>query len=309
MKRFLVTGGAGFIGSHLVRALHSAGHQTVVVDDLSTGLRANLSDISTDLRVGSVLDTRLIADAIAGCDGVFHLAALVAVPDTVMDWLGGHAVNLIGTINVFEAACAAGGVPVVYASSAAIYGNQSAGICQEDSTLPAPISPYGADKLACEHHARAFGDIHALPSFGLRFFNAYGPGQSDNSPYSGVISKFVKNAVDDVPHTVFGDGQQTRDFIYVADIIAGLMAAMAYLDTQKQAYVSNLCTGVSCSLLDVIAALKMLYPDSARHVSFTSNRAGDVVHSRGCTQRMANMLKITASTSLHDGLSQVLAAT
>lgn len=309
MKRFLVTGGAGFIGSHLVRALHRAGHTTVVVDDLSTGLRENLSDVDTDLLVGSILDDGILDKAASGCDGIFHLAALVSVQDSVNNWQFGHSVNLGGTIKVFEAANAAGGIPVVYASSAAVYGNQSGVVCHEVNTLPLPISPYGADKLGCEHQARAFAEVHGVASFGLRFFNVYGPGQVANSPYSGVISKFTKNAVEGIPHTVFGDGQQTRDFIFVADIVAGLQAAMAELEDSSESHVSNLCTGTACSLLDLIDTLDSLRQGSGNNVTFEPARSGDVMHSLGSNERMSKVLGVFPKTSLRDGLSAVLAAT
>lgn len=309
MKTFLITGGAGFIGSHLARALHNAGHKTVIVDDLSTGLRNNLADLDTDLRVGSILDEGLLADAAQGCDGIFHLAALVSVQDSVNNWQFGHAVNLGGTIKAFEAGRAAGGIPVVYASSAAVYGNQSGVLCRETETMPMPISPYGADKLGCEHQARAFAEVHDIASFGLRFFNVFGPGQVANSPYSGVISKFVKNAVDGVPHTVFGDGEQTRDFIYVADIVAGLRAAMTHLDGKSESFVSNLCTGSACSVHDLIGALDDLRQGSGRDVVFLPARSGDVKHSRGCNKVMTDILQVTPQTSLRDGLSNVIAAT
>ena len=309
MKRFLITGGAGFIGSHLARALCKSGHSVVIVDDLSTGLKSNLSDLDVGLHVGSILDDELLDRAAKGCDGIFHLAALVSVQDSVNQWQLGHAVNLGGTIKAFEAAQSVGGIPVVYASSAAIYGNQSGVECSENHTMPMPISPYGADKLGCEHQARAFAEVHQIASFGLRFFNVFGPGQVANSPYSGVISKFVKNAVEGVPHTVFGDGLQTRDFIYVADIVAGLRAAMSHLDGKSESYVSNLCTGTACSLLDLIDVLDTLRQGSGRDISFAPARDGDVKHSRGCNKTMTQVLGIKPQASLRDGLFDVLAAT
>lgn len=308
MKKYLVTGGAGFIGSHLVRSLLLAGHKVIVIDDLSTGKRSNISNPDTDLLVGSILDLGLLGEAAQGCDGIFHLAAMVSVQDSIDKWQEGHDVNLIGTIKVFQAALAVGSIPVVYASSAAVYGNQNSALCSESEAFTQPVSPYGADKLACEHQARAFAKIHGIASFGLRFFNVYGPGQQDNSPYSGVISRFVRNAVDGIPHTIFGDGQQTRDFIYVSDVVAGLQAAMIHLNNRNQNYVSNICTGGSCSLLNLIDVLNSLRPGTAHNLDFQPSRSGDVKHSCGCNKMMFDMLRVTPRTSLRDGLADVLAA-
>lgn len=314
--RFIVTGGAGFIGSHLVEALIHAGHDVIVIDDLSTGKPGNLPR-GTRLVRASIADAALLAREAAGADGIYHLAARVSVQDCIDNWLAGHADNLIGTINTFAAAAGAG-CPVVYASSAAVYGDRSGQLCSEE-VRETPISPYGADKLADEHQARAFAAIRGLSSVGLRFFNVYGPRQDPASPYAGVISRFIANARDGVAHTVFGDGGQSRDFIEVSDIVAGLLAAMALAQRPVQAAgaaarragraeVFNLCTGRETTLLDLIATLARVRGDAcAPRIRHAPPRAGDIRHSLGSTRLMHERLGVVAQVPLDRGLARLLA--
>lgn len=309
--RFVVTGGAGFIGSHLVDALIAGGHAVTVIDDLSTGRRDNLSSAAR-LIEASISDADCLQNAVAGAAGVFHLAARVSVQDCIENWLAGHADNLVGTINVFAAARAAG-CPVVYASSAAVYGDCSGRICDE-TMKEAPISPYGADKLACEHQARAFAAIHGLPSMGLRFFNVYGPRQDPSSPYAGVISRFIDNACQGRAHLVFGDGLQSRDFIEVADVVAGLLAGMDHLRGQVAANragcadIVNLCTGRATSLLDLIAAIDGVAGGQGKTgINHAAPRAGDIRHSIGATGQMQSALNLVAQVPLEQGLARLIA--
>ena len=213
MSRFLVTGGAGFIGSHLVEALLDDGHGLRVLDDLSTGYLRNLPR-QAEFIEADVADTEAVDSAFEGVDGCFHLAAIASVPRSHCDWVRSHQVNLTGTINVFDQAKPSRRkreVPVVYASTAAIYGNY--GSVPVDEECPAaPLSAYGADKYACELHARIAGAIHGVPTVGLRFFNLYGPRQASLSPYSGVVSIFAERLLSGEPVEIFGNGEQTRDF-------------------------------------------------------------------------------------------------
>ncbi|RYJ00234.1 MAG: NAD-dependent epimerase/dehydratase family protein, partial [Acetobacteraceae bacterium] len=241
MAIFLVTGGAGFIGSHLTDALLQAGHRVRVLDDLSTGRRANL-DPRCEFILGDVADAMAVRRAAQGTAGVFHLAAIASVARSNEEWCGTHRVNAAGTVAVLDAARAVGRVPVVYASSAAIYGDQGAGAINE-TARPAPMTAYGADKLASELHAAIGFGIHAVPSIGFRFFNVYGPRQDPASPYSGVISIFAARIAAGLPVALHGDGRQTRDFVYVLDVVRHLVAAMALLRAAPQAAVLNLCTG------------------------------------------------------------------
>ena len=308
MSHFLVTGGAGFIGSHLVDALLQAGHRVRVLDDLSTGNRANL-DPEAEVLLGSVADPAAVRAATAGIDGCFHLAAIASVARANEDWIGAHRVNLGGTIAVLDAARAAGGLPVVYASSAAVYGD-SASVVSE-TTLPAPLSAYGADKLGSELHARAGAIVHGVPSVGFRFFNVYGPRQDPRSAYSGVISLFSAELATGRGITLYGDGLQTRDFVYVGDIVAFLMAGMADAArqpaAQPQALVLNACTGHETSVLGLADTLGQLL-QRLPQITHRPSRAGDIRRSVGSPARALAVLGIAARTRLADGLERTLQA-
>jgi UDP-glucose 4-epimerase len=306
MGRYLVTGGCGFIGSHLVESLERDGHEVRVLDDLSTGKREQIAP-SVELLVGDVADASLVRRAMAGVDGCFHLAAIASVERGNLDWLGTHATNLTGAIAVFDAARRPGvpGIPTVYASSAAVFG--------DEPTLPLtelapvrPLSAYGADKLGCELHARVAGMVHGVPTAGLRFFNVYGPRQDPKSPYSGVISIFCDRLGARRPITIFGDGLQTRDFVYVADVVASLRAAMAGLTTVKTS-IYNVCTGRSTSVVDlaqIIAGLCGIAPD----ITFAPPRAGEIRASLGSPARLKAELGVECRTPIADGLRATLAS-
>lgn len=303
MKRTLVTGGAGFIGSHLVDRLLAEGEQVVVVDDLSTGFRHNL-DPRAELIVVDIGDEVALASAIGGCNTVVHLAAMVSVQDCIRDWKGGSRVNLAGTVSVMQAANAAGNLPVIYASSAAIYGDRGGQICAEIN-LPAPISPYGADKLGAEHHARAMNAIHGLPSVGLRYFNVYGPRQNANSPYAGVISKFCENRKLNRDHVIFGDGTQARDFIYVSDIVDGIIAARRYATANNGASVFNLCTGRATDLTLLAEQIDAVAGRGQTPINHAAARSGDIRLSLGSVELAHQALGFSAQIPLEEGLSRL----
>ena len=303
MAHWLVTGGAGFIGSHLAEALLARGDRVVVLDDLSTGQVANLPPGAELLR-GDLGDPALLARGLRGARGVFHLAAAVSVELTIRDPLAAHRVNLAGTLALLDAARREGNRPVVLASSAAVYGDGGDRACAED-LLPAPISPYGADKLGAEHHARAMHAVHGLPSASLRFFNVYGPRQDSRSPYAGVISRFARNLREGRPHTIHGDGLQTRDFVYVGDVVRALLAAQDLLARAPQALLSNVCTGQATSLLDLAAALDRLR-GVITPIEHRPARPGDIRHSRGSPDRMHDLLGLRAATPLDEGLARLL---
>lgn len=298
MARFLVTGGCGFIGSHLCCRLLQDGHDIRVIDDLSTGKHENLP-AGIDVSVGTVADGDIVSDLMAGMDGCFHLAAVASVQRSLEDWLGTNASNLVGTIAVFDAARRHGKIPVVYASSAAVYGDNPALPLDETATT-APLSAYGADKLACELHARVATAVHGIPTTGFRFFNVFGPRQDPRSPYSGVISIFIDRILSGREIQVFGDGKQSRDFIYVGDVVDHLMAAMAA--PASHARTLNVCTGMATSLLDLIATLRRITA-ATPDVVHKPPRAGDIRHSLGSPERCREALGIGARTSLRDGLA------
>lgn len=311
MSRYLVTGGAGFIGSHLVDALLSEGHAVRVLDDLSTGRRENL-DSRAELLLGDVADPALVRRALAGVDGCFHLAAVASVVRGNEDWLGTHRSNLTGTIAVLDAARSTRRIPVVYASSAAVYGDQStggdqgAGPLAEDAALR-PVSAYGADKLGSELHAAVAFGVHGVPTMGFRFFNVYGPRQDPASPYSGVVSIFAARIAAGTPITVSGDGQQVRDFIYVADVVRHLRAGMDRLRGRPEAAVLNACTGRATSILTLAQATAAAVGRTAR-IGFGPPRPGDVLCSLGNPARARAALGVSADTVLADGLARTLAS-
>lgn len=305
-KRFLMTGGCGFIGSHLAEALLADGASVVVLDNLSTGRRQNLSD-DAELIVGDVRDHSVLYAASKGCDGIFHLAAIASVPRCTQQWHDSHSVNLSASIDIFEMA-SEHDLPVVYASSSAIYGDAERTPIREDDPKH-PISAYGADKYAMELHAEAGARTRNLRSFGLRFFNIYGPRQDPHSPYAGVIAAFMRRAMDRAPVLIHGDGEQVRDFVYVTDAVKACRAAMDSLQqlSTPVAEVSNVCTGKATSirfLADSIAEL--VCPGLT--VSNSPARAGDIRTSIGDPSRLAHVLGLKPSTSLRDGLQSILAA-
>jgi UDP-glucose 4-epimerase len=306
---FLITGGAGFIGSHLADAVLAAGHRVRVLDDLSTGRRANL-DPRCERVVGAVADPASVRAALAGLDGCFHLAAIASVVRGNEDWLGTHRVNQTGTVTVLQAArdagCERGGhVPVVYASSAAVYGDLGGQVARE-ALRPAPLTAYGADKLGSELHARVAWQVHGVPTLGLRFFNVYGPRQDAASPYSGVVSIFAAKLAAGAPLAIHGEGTQTRDLVFVADAVAHLLAAMRRLAEVGGAEVLNVCTGRGISVLELAQVLARLHGRPPRLLHGPA-RAGDIAHSLGDPAAAIASLGLHAATPLADGLAATLA--
>ena len=303
MALYLITGGAGFIGSHLADALIARGDRVRVLDDLSTGKRDNLPR-DAEFIEGDVADPAIMQRAMQGVAGCFHLAAIASVARSNEDWLGTHRTNLTGSITVFDAARAAGRLPVVYASSAAIYGNPDAMPISE-ATAPAPLTAYGADKLGSELHGQVAWNVHGVPTFGCRFFNVYGPRQDPLSPYSGVISIFARRVASGEELTIHGTGEQVRDFVYVADVVRHLMGGMALLRRAPQATVVNVCTGRATSLLELLAALERVCGRAARR-RFGPERQGDIRLSLGDPNRATALLGLAATTRLDQGLAATL---
>jgi UDP-glucose 4-epimerase len=303
MEKFLVTGGAGFIGSHLADALLAAGQGVRVLDDLSTGRRANL-DPRCELLVGDVADPAVLRAALAGVAGCFHLAAIASVARGNADWRGTHRVNQSASVAVFEAAREAGRLPVVYASSAAVYGDLGGAVATEDAPC-APLTAYGADKLGSELHAAVAWRVHGVPTLGLRFFNVYGPRQDPASPYSGVVSIFAARLTRGEGLVLYGDGRQTRDFVFVADVVAHLLAAMAHLRAAGGATVLNVCTGRASSVHDLATTLGALF-GAAPALSHGPARPGDIARSLGSPARATATLGLTAATALPAGLAALL---
>ncbi|MBI1207289.1 MAG: NAD-dependent epimerase/dehydratase family protein [Azospirillum sp.] len=301
MAGFLVTGGCGFIGSHLVELLLATGHGVTVLDDLSSGKAENLP-AGADLIVGSVAEPGTVATAMEGMDGCFHLAAIASVERSREDWLATNRVNLGGAINVFNAARGAEPVPVVFASSAAVYGDNPVMPLAESAPLR-PLSGYGADKVACELHARVADGVHGVPVTGFRFFNVYGPRQDPHSPYSGVISIFANRISRGNPITVFGDGEQVRDFVYVGDVVRYLVAAM--YRPRRGAPVFNICTGRPTSVNQLAQLLGDLCGRSVEAVPAPA-RGGDIRLSIGNPGQLTTEFGFSCNTELRSGLQETL---
>ena len=301
MPRYLVTGGCGFIGSHLTAMLVASGAEVIVLDDLSTGQPERVSG-GARLIVGDIRDEATVHRAFASCDACFHLAAIASVPRCETEWARSHDVNLGGAVRVFEGARDNGNVPVVYASSAAVYGDLGRRALAEH-TVPAPISAYGIDKLGCELHARTGGRTFGLPTCGLRFFNVFGPGQDPRSPYAGAISLFAERLCQGRDIDIFGDGEQTRDYVYVADVVRaltlGLKAASA------AAPVFNVCTGFGVSVVRLATQLFALRGCSPS-IRFCAPRVGDVRHSTGDPSYAAHALSFRAEMEFAAGLEATL---
>ena len=297
----LVTGGCGFIGSHLVDRLVGAGHRVTVLDDLSTGSRANLH-AQAILVEGDVADDALVQPLVHHADIVFHLAAVASVSAYADDYARCHRTNVAGTAAIFTAAQSRA-VPVIYASSAAVYGDNPDLPLSEHAT-PRPVSDYGRDKHRCEQLAMAAWEQHSTPSVGLRFFNVYGPRQNPSSPYSGVISKFTAQARAGKPLSVFGDGEQTRDFIYVSDIVDLLIASAKHLNA---ASIYNGCTGFALSINALAQAIaKQESFDSA--IDHAPARSDDIRHSLGDPARALQGLDFKAKITFEHGLRALLAS-
>lgn len=299
----LVTGGAGFIGSHLVDGLLAAGRQVRVLDDLSTGQRENLGRLPvTDLIVGDVSDPAAVARAMDGVEVVFHLAALASVQRSVEAPADSHRICATGTLHVLDAARRAGVRRVVYAGSASAYGIPD-GPVQSEETPIRPLSPYAAAKLAGEVYCQAFGTTYGIETVRLRFFNIFGPRQRADSPYSGVIALFIAALGEGRTPTIFGDGEQTRDFTFVRDVVQALILAADRPGISGE--VVNVGTGRGTSLLQLLAALNRLM-DTAVTPRHGEPRSGDIRHSRADITRAQRLLGYAPTVSLEQGLADTL---
>lgn len=296
--QLLVTGGCGFIGSHVVDRLIAEGHGVTVLDDVSSGKRENLNPKSTFVE-GNVADAALVKSLSATVDAIIHLAAIASVQVCEQQPARAARTNVEGTKAVFAAATVRG-IPVVYASSAAVYGDNP-NLPLAESETPNPLGAYGQHKLENEAIARRYAG--RVPSVGLRFFNVYGPRQDSASPYSGVISKFVASARAGEPLTFFGDGEQTRDFIYVGDAVSLVMAA---LSAPAGTHVVNGCTGTRTSLKQLAATIgdALGQAPTTRHAE---PRAGDIRHSLGDPAAARTLLGFAASTNFAEGIARLVA--
>jgi len=301
-KYALVTGGAGFIGSHLVEALVSAGCKVNVLDNLSSGKTANLKHLSDQITFfqEDIRNRKVLAGALEGCEVVFHLAAMVSVPQTVENPIDSAAVNDSGTLYVLEAARQQKVRRFVFSSSCAVYGDDPR-LPKRENMMPRPLSPYAAQKLAAEYYARVYYDLYGFETTVLRYFNVYGPRQDPSSPYSGVISIFMTKALQNQPAVIYGNGNQSRDFIYVQDVVkANLLAATAKNATGRVMNIGSARAVIIKQLWQKICMLSgcRLEP---WHVS---KRPGDINESLADIEAAKEFLDFEPEVSLEDGLKR-----
>jgi nucleoside-diphosphate-sugar epimerase len=303
MSRFLVTGGAGFIGSHLVTAILARGDEVRVLDNFATGKREHLQLFKGRANVveGDVRDEAVVERLMAGVDYVLHLAAVVSVPQSMRDPALTNDVNVNGTLNVLTAARKFNVKRVVFSSSCAVFGDNPQLPLFEQSTTQ-PLSPYAASKLIGEVYCQTFYRAYGLPTVCLRYFNIYGPRQDPNGDYAAVIPKFVQRLKAGQAPLIYGDGHQTRDFVYVGDVVrANLLACER---PQAAGQVFNIASGQRTSLLDLVTIISSLAPQPVQP-QFAPPREGDILHSRGDGTCAQTMLGFQPAVRLNEGLKQL----
>ena len=307
MKQYLVTGGAGFIGSHIVRALLEQGASVRVLDNFSSGKRENLSGLENlknggrlEVREGDVRDASAVADASRGVEIIFHEAAFVSVPESMEKPQDCFDVNITGTSVLFEAARKAGVRRAVIASSAAVYGDSDALPLVEDTPLR-PMSPYAVSKRVDEMYAALYTQSFGFEVATLRYFNVYGPRQRPDSMYAAAVPIFIQRMIDNKPVTVFGDGGQTRDLIFVGDVVRANLIASEHPEAPGKIF--NVCTGEETRLLDLLDVIHKIFPSAPDHV-FAEPRAGDIYKSLGSPARAEKIIGFKAQTKLADGLKE-----
>ena len=304
MAVYLVTGGAGFIGSALTRALLTRGHRVRVAENFSTGKRENLAGILDQIELFEVdvCDLESLREPLQGVDFVLHEAALPSVPRSIQDPLRSNRVNVEGTLNVLLAARDAHVKRVVYAASSSAYGDTPT-LPKVESMQPHPISPYGITKFAGELYAQIFARVYGLETVSLRYFNVFGPRQDPSSPYSGVLSKFITAALRGEKPTIYGDGEQSRDFTYVDNVVeATLLACTA---AQAVGKVINIATGTRQTLNQVLATLSRIL-NSEIVANHDPQRAGDILHSLANIQQAREVLGYEPKVPFEAGLRKTV---
>lgn len=302
MAEILVTGGAGFIGSHLVRALVSRGERVRVLDDLSSGSREVLDGLDVELIEADVCDRAAVSRACRGVRAVFHQAAMVSVPQSLAEPERSFAVNAGATLQLLQALRDAGGERLVFAASSAAYGDTES-LPKVESMVPSPLSPYAAGKVAGEHLLAVWGRCFGLRTVSLRYFNIFGPGQRDDSPYTGVIAIFARALLEGRRPTIFGDGEQTRDFTYVDNVVAANLAALER--ELEPGVVINVGAGERISLNQLYRAMTQIL-GSSLEPHYAAPRGGDVRHSLASIERARTLLGFAPAVDWRTGLARTL---
>jgi len=299
--KYIITGGAGFIGSYIVEAV-AGSHEVVVIDNFSSGKSENMSGFPENVRVihGSITNLSLLMDAFKGADGVFHLAAIASVARSVDDPLATHETNLTGTLNVLLAARNCGVRKVVFSSSSAVYGDEQT-LPKRENMPPAPLSPYAVSKLAGEYYCTVFSELFGVKTVSLRYFNVFGPRQDPHSEYAAVIPKFITRLIDNQPPLIFGDGMQTRDFVYIKDVVQANMLAM-------QSPVSgtfNIGSGQKIDLNTLAGTLAEIMKVNL-HPIHEKSRMGDIRDSVSDVTAAKNAFGFQNRYSLDEGLRETV---
>jgi nucleoside-diphosphate-sugar epimerase len=304
----LVTGGAGFIGSHLAEALCRRGVEVVALDDLSLGNAKNLdwkkSGDALEFVQGDVVDGQLVRRLMAGCDWVFHEAAMPSVPRSVAEPLKSNMQNLDAALQMLVLAREAGVKRFLFASSSSIYGDTEV-VAKHEQLPPNPLSPYALQKYAAEKYGQLFHRLYDLPTVSLRYFNVFGPRQAFNSPYSGVIAKFCTGMLEGKAPLIYGDGQQSRDFTYIENVVRANLLAVEAPAEKVAGRVFNIAGGQSISLLQLVTELNRLTGQSLKPV-FEPPRAGDVKSSLADVTAAREALGYQSAVSWEDGLRRTL---
>jgi nucleoside-diphosphate-sugar epimerase len=298
--RVLVTGGGGFIGSHLAGRLAALGHRVRILDNFASGRRSNVVALDADVELieGDIQSYERVHNAIAGCDLVFHQAALPSVPRSVADPLTSNATNVTGTLNVLLAARDAGVRRVIFASSSSVYGT-SHELPKREDMAPMPVSPYAVAKLACEGYCRSFGEVYGLETVALRYFNVFGPRQDPRSQYAAVVPNFITSLLSGQRPTIFGDGEQSRDFTYVENVVQANLLAMEADVAPGRVY--NVACGERVSLNQLVSVMQELADIGVEPV-YAAPRAGDVRHSLADLTVSRRELGYEPAVDLREGL-------
>jgi nucleoside-diphosphate-sugar epimerase len=297
----VITGGAGFIGSHLVGALVERGAEVRVLDNLSSGIKANLDGLDVKLIVDDIRDEVAVQRAVRDVDTIFHLAAFISVPASVDDPIACYETNVMGSLNVLQAAIQANVRRVVLASSAAIYGERDEIVSEMDK--PAPVSPYAASKVSMEQLAQVFTRAYGLETVCLRFFNVFGPRQSPHSPYAAAIPRFTQDLIDQNQVTILGDGGQTRDFVYIDDVVQGILKAGEVDGVAGDVF--NLAGGGSISIQDLVDILHQFFPE-AKEPKYGPAREGDIRFSQADISRATEALGYRPEVAVEEGLRRTV---
>lgn len=300
--KYLITGGAGFIGSHIANSLLKNGKQVRVLDNFSSGKKENLAGLDVEIIEGDLRNDDEVAKAVKGIDIIFHEAAFVSVPESMEKPQECLDVNVNGTSKLFEAAKKSGVKRVVVASSAAVYGDSEAYPLSEDTPLK-QLSPYAVSKRIDEMYAELFTNQFGLEVVALRYFNVYGPRQRPDSMYAAAVPIFIRRILDNKPITIFGDGGQTRDLVNVKDVVQANLLASEHPNAPGKIF--NVCTGVETKLLDLLDILYKIFPNAPKHIH-AEPRAGDIYRSIGTPKKIMDTLGFKPQVSLADGLAEAV---